>query len=233
MGISVGAHGQAVSTGSSVTVTLEGPTRDGSTLVVIFGWDTATFTSITDSGGATWNQIGAEHSPGANFFYRAYYAENITGSQQHTITVSFSAAAFPNICAIEVRCGLATGISDGTPTSQEDVASPFTAPAITTANANDLLVGLIGSGIAALSGNEVFTPANSFVTVVQHVDSNTSGPTSIAILTVAATGTYNPQWTLGGGASAGCYFIALQEDANQNVTLDSGFQYLRHIVKAP
>ena len=131
---------------TTVTVTYTAAQTLGNLNVVVVGWNnsTAAVSSVTDSRGNAYAVAAAPVVQSGTASQVIYYAKNISaaGAGANTVTVTFStAAAFPDIRIAEYS-GLDTvsplDVSVG---AQGTTTSTSNSGAVTTTNANDLLVG--------------------------------------------------------------------------------------------
>ncbi len=113
--------------------------------IIVVGWNdsTAAVSSITDSSGNLYSQAIAPTVVSGTLSQTIYYAKNIVAAiaGSNTVTVNFSvAAAFPDIRILEY-----SGIDTTNPLDVSAAASgnsaTSTSAAVTTTNANDLIVG--------------------------------------------------------------------------------------------
>lgn len=232
MGASVWGYDSA-SSATAIAVTSPGmQTRSGSALVAMVGFSrfVGAFSSITDSLGNTWTQIGTEQQQGTDGTARFYRAENITGSNQgptlHTVTFTGSVAnMFLSLLVLEIRGVTTTPLDQSS--GNVDVATPFTAPIINTTSNNEMLVsGILSSN---LSGSTTFTPGNSYEFVIANVNAAVSWTMALAVRYVQTTGAYQPSWTTSAGAEAIVFSASFIEDSAQNIDQGNGANELRHI----
>lgn len=193
---------EAASTSAGTSITTAGATSTSGSAVVLGGtWtDTSNFTSFTDSNTNTWTQIQTELT-GAAHDSRSYYAQNITGGVGHTFTLTINVSDFVSIWAVEATGAATTGVLDQSG-RQDDVASPFTSPAVTTVDADEFLVGFCLSD--STSNPATHTAGNSFTKLDEIVNGIDFWTGASAYRIVTATGTFNTTFTvLGAGAAHG------------------------------
>ena len=128
-------------------------THSGNLIVVEVDWlSGSNFTSISDSQGNAYTQIGAEqNSSGVGVKSRLYYAKNIIGGGDTITTVVSGAPAYHELYIHEY-----SGVSTSTPldsfSTNVGTGGTFTSNSLTTATSNELLYGIeIDSGAGAAS----------------------------------------------------------------------------------
>jgi len=190
------------SSGTSV-VTSSVTTTAGSTIIVGFRFF-GTFTSVTDSKGNTWTQIGTQLSLSDGTEFRVYYNDNNGASaglrgSSHTFTGTAGSA----YCSIIVVEGTGTSASPSLDVAgrQEDSASPFTSPGVATTVADTFLVSFV---FMPDGTNPTTTVASPFTKLSEWNQTSGDGLNAAsAYRIVSATGTYNSSWTATAGTSAG------------------------------
>src|SRR6266446_5381366 len=130
---------------TTVTVTYTAAQTLRNLNVVVAGWNdsTATISSITDSRGNTYALAAAPVVQSGTASQAIYYAKNISAATAggNTVTVTFSAAAaFPDIRIAEYS-GLDTVSPLDVAVGAQGNNVTSSSGAVTTTNANDLLVG--------------------------------------------------------------------------------------------
>jgi hypothetical protein len=208
--VGVTSKGRSGTTASQATtgVTTQ---ASGSTFIVAAIWDTTTFSSISDSKGNTYTQIGTEGNWGlAPGRARLYYCQNGIGGASHTATVALSGSTSLLVMFLEIIGGALTGILDQSGQAR-DTATPFTLTAgLTTTQPNELLVSFLGG----TSGSNPATHAESGLgsSTVQAAAEETNGASfytgALATAVKSAIGTYNPSWTEAGNTTDAQVFLA-------------------------
>jgi DnaJ-class molecular chaperone len=133
--------------------------------------NTSTFTSISDSEGNTWTEIGA--TSGVYTASRLYYAKNIKGGAD-TVTTVVSATPSYHELYISEYAGLSTTAPLDAYSVNAASASSFTSNSITTTASNDLLYGLeIDSNVGTASSG--WTTRSS---LDGNVDADENAPTA-------------------------------------------------------
>lgn len=198
--MSAGVSTSGANTGGTTLVTSAISTTSGRTIDIVVVWSSgSTFTSITDSAGNTWTQIGSEVSF-SSAIARRYRAENITGSASHTFTLTLGSATLKSMFVVEVAG--ATASSFDQQASQLDASSPFTSGlTATTAQANeDIVEACLGTSSSA---TDTTTFTNSGVTELQEIqDASQFWNGAVGLRSVTATGTYSADATMAASTSA-------------------------------
>lgn len=217
MAIAVGATSKG-RTASAATIATAGVTTQvsGSTFVMGMVWSTAaTFSTLVDSKGNTYTQVGTELTSAAVPHARFYYCENGIGGASHTGTITISGAATIDIFFLEITGAAVASFDLGN--RQSDGASPYTSPGILTTQAAEMLV----SFLAADSGSNPATHAESTGFIIQSGAEETNGASfwtgCLATRIVAATGTYNSSFTESGATASAVYIAAFKEGASDTL----------------
>lgn len=194
--VSKNGSGAASQTSSAITI------NNTSTVVVGVTWGSAAFTSITDSAGNTYTQIGSEVAAGARKS-RLYYAQNVTGGSL-TFTATVGSTDDISFSVVELRGMKTTGVLDQTGTSLNDASSPYAlGTGITTTQADEILVAFL----AGDSGSNPATHAETGLTgsnntiQTQITNGSVAWPTALAAAIKSSTGTYNCSFTESGAGS--------------------------------
>jgi len=199
---------------STVTVTFGKAQNAGDLNVVIVGWNdtTQSVNTITDSAGNAYTlAVGPTKNPG--FLSQSiYYAKNIAASSAgNVVTVTFTgAAAFPDVRILEYA-GIDTSVAVDRTIGASGNTSVSDSGALTTTNANDLLV----------SGNMVFTasaaPGAGFTNrIVTSPDAD-----SVEERVVTAIGTYNGTESLSGAGPWVAQMVAFRAAGGGGGTVDT------------
>lgn len=177
----------------------------GSTFVVLLCWTGNTPTlSDTINGsvsGNTWTQIGATLAGYAGGLAAIFYCQNGNGGTSHVFTSTWLGGPEQMfILPVEITGGDLTSVLDqiSSPQWNDDTSSPFTANAITPAQANELVLAFCLS--VSNSGTETPTFGAGFSQVQYAGDANhiTGGIAKLVISAIAST---NISYTLSGAGS--------------------------------
>jgi Purple acid Phosphatase, N-terminal domain/Calcineurin-like phosphoesterase len=163
---------------------------------------TTSVSSVTDSAGNAWTKGPIGFLSGSNTRVEIWHATAAAPVSQ--VTVNLSAADIVSANVSEWS-GLATAQPVDALAGQGN-ASATTAqtPAITTANANDLIVGAIN--FPRTVSSTLTTP--DFARLDDFTASTVSGRAAYRVVT--ATGTYSLSWTLSGASTSGGAILALK-----------------------
>lgn len=213
MAIGVGVTTKGRSAGAASIATTGVTTQAaGSTFVIGLIWGAgATFTSLVDSKSNTYTQLGVlDLDPdGSGAHTRMYYCQNGTGGASHTATLTISGSNSLAVMFLEIT-GAATASFD-LGNGNQDTASPYTSPAITTTQAAELLVGFFGGN----SASNPATHAESTGFTIQASAEETNGASfytcCLATRIVAATSSYNDSFTESGSTRGSAYIIGFKE----------------------
>lgn len=165
------AHSQTVKVVGDVNATAVTTaaitTTTGNLTVVVCIWFGAgvTFTSMADSKGNTWTQIGSQQTTSGNAKMRMYYAKNITGGASHTFTLTVSANnSYPLLFVSEFSGIDTTSPFDVQAATTGSSTTPSSGVTATRAQADELLVGGLvdeSSGVVTITAGTNFTiPTN-------------------------------------------------------------------------
>jgi hypothetical protein len=220
MPIAVGqvSKGRSASSASQATTAVNTQAA-GSTIVLGLTWaNTAAFSSVVDSKGNTYTQIGSEIAY-SGALARWYYCENAVGGASHTATLNLSGAAGVTVLFLEITGGVLSGILDQAG-SRTDAATPFTlAAGLTTAQANELLL----AGFSGDSGSNPATHAESGLgggsIQIEETDGTQFWTSAFAARIVTATGSFNPSWTESGASASAVALVTFKELADSGVSL--------------
>lgn len=233
MSLSVGVNAIASANAASVTTGAVTTQVSGSGLVLVVNYQaSATFTSVTDSKGNTWTQIGSTITDdGTVLTMRRYRCANAVGGSSHTFTLTCTASNVCGIAAVEILTTNGAGVVLDQQAVQNDSASPYVSPGVTTAIANEMLIGgFSGQGPA---GTYTHTFGNSFTLVNEETDGNQFFPLATCSRIVSATGTYNTTCTVTTTPThALCSLDTFSEAAGGSIVSDDGGTSFQ-IVQAP
>lgn len=205
MAIAFGASlGTAVGGGSSATtlaVTTTGTASAGSRVYIVTGWYTTGVTASASGGGLTWVNDGTfTNTTDANYRAAVLSADAPSGLAASTsLTVTYSSAAFARALSCFYFTGVATGASgylDGAVVGASGTAAGWATASLTTANADDVLVGASWIDLRLTSD----TAGGSFTEIVDFQDAGNGSTFTSLYRIVAATGSYAASGTWGAGA---------------------------------
>ena len=214
-------------TTANTTSTTSVASTAGNTLIAIVAiaaGATAKLSSITDSASNTWVVPASDpnQNPPANFvsgsntYFAIAYALNASAITSITVNISASKAFSYNLVEFS---GIATSaaVDQSASVSNSTSASPLLTPSITTANANDLVIGGMSANNNAMTlGSAGFTALTSMVPI-----STMKGVAAYQI--VSSTNTYSISWTPGANAVSGAGIMAFQAVAGApSVTYTGG-----------
>jgi hypothetical protein len=205
--VSLVAQRTAAQTTSSTTLAVTVPaTAAGNALVASFALATGgskSVLSVTDSAGGTWTRGPVGFQSGSNTRVELWYRVGVpAGITSVTATLSTAATGSVNVSEWDGVAGaspLDVQAGKGNPAS---TAAPT--PALTTTNADDLLVGALnysGAATSTLSGG-------GFTALTDYNAGNVHG--RAAYRAVSTTGTYTATWTLSAATSSGTAILALK-----------------------
>lgn len=156
--------------------------------------------------GNTYTQIGTDASFGGLITVQLFKCENGNGGVNHVAATSVVAGSSPLLGLIEVTGAALSSAVDqvSSPLWNDDVASPFTANAITITQASELILAFTSTG--TVSGTEVLTWGGSGGTFVQvQAEGDAARVTgAVAKLLVSAIATYNVSFTSAGAGTTEC-----------------------------
>lgn len=177
----------------------------GSSFVVFLCWTGNTPTlSDTINGvasGNSWTQISATLTGYAGGLAALFYCQNGNGGVNHVFTSTWLGGPEQTfILPVEITGGDLSSVLDqvSSPQWNDDTSSPFTANAITPAQANELVLAFTLS--LSSSGTETPTFGSGFSQVQYAADANhlTGGVAQLVISAIAST---NISYTLSGAGS--------------------------------
>lgn len=181
--------GKTSAAGSSLASS-SGTTTTGSTFIIGLSYDAgATRNTLVDSKSNSYTQCGTTlTNSGAKL--ELWRCANGTGGASHTATATFNTNAFGTIYLIEVT-GAATASFDLT-TQGTDAASPYTISTGTLAQANNVIITIIGNG----DGTNPMNYASSNTTILsQEGDGSNFWTSAISKLVVSSTSSATPSFT--------------------------------------
>lgn len=218
MGIAVGVHASnAVGSGTSVTTAARTSAASGSTFIIGAVCNNSEFSSVADSKSNVYTLIGAAQTFDSAGGVRLYYCQNGTGGASHTATLNVTSSAAHTVFFVEITGGLTSGILDQN-NRANDTSSPFASPGITTTQADEILISILGGN----SGSNPATHAESTgFTIDETVTNGTTFYTGcIASRVVSSTGTYNSSFTETGGTNTGVIIASFKAAAGGGAGLE-------------
>lgn len=189
-------------TARAITTSMD---RAGNFLACWLSWasNTITLTSVTDSQSNTWTIIQTITAGNSRGALVVCYAPKRLIATIDTVTFTFSAGV-NHIAQVAEFVGVkATGTpTDGSSTNTGTGSAPsYTSNNATTANANDLLLGMYFQDTTAIL---TITPGSSFTAVSARLQFTSGGAMQAHYRVVSATGSYaNTGTTTTGGNSVG------------------------------
>ncbi len=128
---------------SKVTVTYSAAQAAGDLNVVVVGWNdsTASVGSVTDSAGNTYQLAAGPTVISGTASQAIYYAANVGGSTHNAVTVTFTTAAIYADIRVAEYGGIATSGALDVAASGSGNSATSASAAVTTSNAQDLIVG--------------------------------------------------------------------------------------------
>jgi len=220
------AAGAILGSAKSFSLSFPQNTGAGDTIVVGFDFDTlAAFSSISDSQGNTFTEVGAQLTSPGGARIRVYGAKSIAGGPD-TVTITLSA----NSSFIEVYLTEYSGLDPTNPIDAQSGASgnagPVSSGSATTTVAGDIIYGYcvgdgtctVGSGFTARSTLARSTLNNSLLE-----DTTAGNPGSYA-----ATGTGNNGWAIQMVALKPALVVAppvITSSDTVNATVGTAFSY--------
>jgi hypothetical protein len=195
MSLAFGVHTLSSALAATVTTGSLTTASTGSGLVLLVDWDSGgTFTSVSDSKGNTWVQVGTQQADSTNtVLTRRYYCANAVGGSSHTFTLTTSGASLCSIAVIEVTTTNGIGITLDQQIATQDGATPFASGSITTTVNNEILISLFTS--QGSSGTYTPTAGNSFTLADAETNGSDFFPMVSGYRLVSSIGSYNASWT--------------------------------------
>lgn len=188
----------AIGSGNGTLTTGGGTTTSGSTFLIALSYDASatlsTALSALDNKSNTYTQIGTTQT--ASGAKRAlYYCANGTGGATHTASAAFSASSFGSIYLVEIT-GAAASPLDINVADASDATTPFTLGTGTLAQADELVIGIVGNG----EGQNPMGYASSNMTELGQEGNGASFWTSgLFKAVVASTSSFVASFTSNGG----------------------------------
>lgn len=209
-GVGVGVTSQA--TGAVNTA------ASGSIFVISYEHeDIAATVTVGDNKGNTYTQVGGAeiHNTGDAALSGCWYCVNGSGGTGHTATVTINSSARLLVEFTEITGAATSSAVDGTPAGAYDTSSPYTAPAVTTGNARDLLLAVLhgdsASNPATHDPNQGATTGFSIISATEETNGVANWTGAHAYLVVSSTGTYTSGWTESGSAVGVAWLLAFKE----------------------
>jgi hypothetical protein len=194
MAIAVGQHTSASTTGASAVTGNLTTQASGSVIVLICGYSSGGFTSVSDSKSNSYTTAVAEIADASmGAAARILYKENATGGATHNFTLTATAGS---LLVVEITGAKTSGALDKAPIGLVDTASPFTSTSTgTLTQAAELAVGGI---VSNAGGTASFTAGASFTRQDQITDGTQFWCSALGTLITAATTAINTSWTEAG-----------------------------------
>lgn len=195
----------ASTTGSATTQ------ASGSSFVIVLRSYGDNYTTVTDTFSNTYTLQRKIQNTSDTDWMHIYLCSNGSGGAGHKPTLTTSSTQQTIIGLHEITGG-AAAILDLVSTGAFDQSSPF-GDSVTSTNAADMIVGYFGSNGAATT--VTYTPGAGFSTFTSAgFNTGTDGLSfGVAYQVVAATGTYNPAFTVSSGIRGPAITLALKAAA--------------------
>lgn len=193
-------------TSTTLAVTITASTAGNFLVAVISNASGATnpVTGVTDSAGNTWSLAIAGLLSGSNTRCEIWYTANAASA---TSVTSTRATACNNSMNVSEWSGLTnTSPVDVTGTSGNASGTPAPGGSVTTTNPDDLVIG----GLSWASSTTTTLTSGSFTALTGQVANQRL---AAAYQIVAATGTYQPTWTLSAAGTSGAATAAFKAAA--------------------
>ncbi len=188
-----------VTSGTTLTIDITA-SGSGNLLLVAFNTYKTTVSSVVDSAGNTWTQDWyATHSSINAYGYHLPAASNTGGITSVTITIAASA----DLAASVDEWSGVTSTMDGIAPSGTGDAATASSGSLTTANANDLLWGAIGTDVETVSA-----VATGWTSEGTQTTNNVA--ITAAYQVVSATGSYTLSGTLSASGVYAADFVAFE-----------------------
>jgi hypothetical protein len=210
MSIGVGATQIIASSSLTGTATTTAVTTSatGSTFYVsvLRGDINVATTTVTDSKGNTYVQIGSDVTNTNNRTASRFYAKNGNGGSGHTITATSgtSTSSALTVFLVEITGANLTAPLDQSNTNDSNFsAMPFTSNniTITPPSTGELLISTFNTTTFATA--LTFTETQGFTIQQQNVNGEINAPSgAIGTLIKTSAGTYNASWNDGSGGDA-------------------------------
>jgi hypothetical protein len=190
-------------TATSLSTNTTAAAASGSKIIAVVSWYHATATASLSGGSLTWHQdITTNMTVDTSMRVAIFSADAPSGlSSGTTLTATFSAGSDGKALAAMSFTGVATGISyDGTSTNPATTAPAWDSGAISTANANDLIVGF---GAQQGIGNSTATPNTNYTEAHDWTDAGANEGWESVYRIVSSTASYTAGGTFSNGGNAG------------------------------
>lgn len=196
MALTTGVHAIASGTGASLATGAITTQATGSGIEVVLNFEAAfTFTSLVDSKGNTWTQVGSEITDsGTVLKMRRYRCANAIGGSGHTFTLTCSGSNLMGLAAVEILTTNGAGITLDQEGVVNDTASAYDSGSETTTINDEYLLG--GFTCQGGGGTYTHTAGNSFTIIDEETDGTNFFPLMTMRRIVTATGTYNTTTTV-------------------------------------
>lgn len=215
MAIALGQHAVASTAGaSSVTTGAVTTQASGSNFYLLISFRQGdTFNGVSDSKGNTYTQVDTLADGGYGWTISTYRCENGTGGSGHTATVTMGATTRIVCYFVEITGAVLSGATDQHSIAK-DTSSPFDGTALTTTQANEILLGIVRSN----------DTVNTTITVnggMTQLDIDATNTASVAFYrALSATGTYSPAATSSpGGTQAIVAMLSIKEASGGGSTV--------------
>ena len=216
-----GTAGAASGTASTFSLAFPANTLAGDLIVVGFDFQANAFSSITDSQGNTFTQVGSQLTSPGGSNSRLYYTNTAAGGAD-TITINFSAKSN----WIEIYLSEYSGVNQTTPIDVQAGASgssgSVSSGTATTTTAGDLIYGYCAADSTCTLGSGFTARSTLNSNLLEDMTAGSAG-------SYAATGTANGGWTMHMVAlkpsSSGGSAPTITSATSANGTVGTAFSY--------
>lgn len=213
MAIAATLVGAGTGAGSSAT-TSGGTTTTGSNFALCVAWDNGANVSgtITDSKGNTYTGAGTDQLDGNGGRLRWYYKLNGTGGASHTVTVNFSASAFPSISLYEIS-GADTSAIQQSSQSQDSGGQPFLQTSSANGSGNWAAICACSNNTGSAGAYSANASTPTFTLLHSEGDVTSFWTHGVSATTSSGTGTVTPSFNRSGtaGGTSAMSYIAFNE----------------------
>jgi len=198
----IGQHASVTeSNASSYTTPSRTTSSSGSNFYVFITAQPSSFaaTPITDSKSNTYTQVGTTlTNAGSSLESRVYKCENGTGGASHTWTVSLTSTTYAALMAVELT-GMALTSSVEQQGRQEDNATPFVTPSVTTTQANQIILAACFEDSSGTTSAETWGGSFTNSDLIEELTNAGTGVASgLVAKAVTSAGSYQGSLTISG-----------------------------------
>jgi hypothetical protein len=182
----------SLTTGSITTLS------SGSTFVVSNNSEGGRANTPTDSKSNGYTATRAEATSGSGGGCRLWYKENGTGGSSHTATVTYSGSSLPSITLTELTGVDPASFDSGSANGGNDNGSPYTITSGTLAQADSIVLCLLGSDTGSNPGT--LAESTGFTIYASGLNGAVYWVSGMAYKVVSATTALTPSWTAVGAS---------------------------------